>query len=133
MARLGEGAARSGDDSGSLVVGVLDCFGYCADKGDLRGAVFHQAGNEFAAFEVHEHIFVDAGFVGAQGVFEESGVVAADAKDEEVARVADDSVLEFIVVDLCKELVGEGEIEERYNHCSVHKTQVARLFCRHET
>jgi len=32
-------------------------------------------------------------------------------KDEEVTRVADDSVLEFVVVNLCKELMGEGEVE----------------------
>ena len=90
---MGERASCAGDDSRSLVVWVLDCIGYGSDKGNLRGAVFNQTGDEFAASEVYKHIFVDAGFVGAQGVIEESGVVSAYAKDKKVACVADDSVL----------------------------------------
>jgi hypothetical protein len=54
---------------------------------------------------------VNVGGVGAEGVFKESGVMPTDAKDKEVAGVADDRVFQFVVMDLCKELVGEGEVE----------------------
>jgi len=35
----------------------------------------------------------------------------ADAKDKKVARVADNRVLQFVILNLCKELVGEGEVK----------------------
>ena len=37
--------------------------------------------------------------------------MATHAKDEEIACLPDDCVLEFFVVDLCKKLVGEGQIQ----------------------
>src|SRR5437763_1082784 len=90
---------------------ILDCWGYGINQGNVRRAILHQAGDNLAALERDKSISGNMGGVGAQGVFEESGVVAAYPKDKEVSGVADDSVLEFVVVNLCKELVGEGEVE----------------------
>jgi len=46
-------------------VRIFECWGYSADEGDLWGAVFDQAGDYFATFEVHENIFVYVGGLGA--------------------------------------------------------------------
>jgi hypothetical protein len=44
-----------------------------------------------------------------RSVFEKLCIMAAHTKDKEITRIADNSVLEFVIRNLCKKLVGEGE------------------------
>jgi hypothetical protein len=84
---------------------ILYCWGHCTDKGDVRRTVLDQAGDNFTAGKRDKSISGNMGAVGAEGVFEERGIMAAYAKDEEITRIADNSVLEFVIRNLGKKLV----------------------------
>ena len=94
-----------GDNTPPFVMRILYGFGHCADKGDVRRAVFDQAGDNFTAGKRDKSISGNMGAVGAEGVFEERGIMAAHTKDKEISGIADNSVLEFVIRNLGKKLV----------------------------
>ena len=80
---------------------IFKCWCHRACKGNARGTVVQESGDDFPAVQVDEGLSRN---IRAKCVFEEFCVVAAHAKDQQIARVAQDRVLEFIVVYLGKEL-----------------------------
>ena len=65
-----------------------------------------ESGDYFPSMEIHEKLSRN---VGAKGVFKEFCIMATHAKDKEIASIAEDGVLEFVVMDLRKELMRERE------------------------
>ena len=109
MARLGEASARLGNELVALLMQILDFRVNSADKGNARRAIVEESGDNLAAAQSDENISGNVGAVSTKRIFKELCIVAAYPKDEKVSRVADDSVLEFVVVNLRKKLMSERE------------------------
>ena len=109
VARLGEASARLGNELVALLMQILDFRVYGTDKGNARRAVVEESGDNLTAAQSDENISGNVGGVSTERVFKELCVVAAYPKNEKVSRIANDSVLEFVVVNLRKKLVRERE------------------------
>src|SRR5205085_2287479 len=102
-------SARLRNELVALLVQILDFRVDSADKGNARRAVVEESGDNLAAAQSDENISGNVGAVSIERVFKELCVVAAYPKNEKVSRIANDSVLEFVVVDLRKKLMRERE------------------------
>ena len=85
---------------------IFKCWRHRANEWDVGGTVMQQSGDDFPSVQVDERL---AGNFRAKRVLKKNGIVSAHAKDEQIARVAQDRVLQFVLVNLGKKLVGEGE------------------------
>src|SRR5215211_8742519 len=100
-----------GNDSLPFIMAILYGFAHCTDQGNVRCAVFDQAGDCLSAWQGDKGISRNACGVGTQGVFKKFGIMSAYPKDKQVARIADNRVLELVIRNLREELVREREKE----------------------